>query len=47
MEYKDVFAWSVLNISGISRKVIEHRLNISSEVKLIVQKKRNLGKERS
>lgn len=47
VEYKDVFAWSVLDTSGISREVIEHKLSISPKVKLVVQKKRNLGKERS
>lgn len=31
----------------LSREVIEHKLNISFEVKLVVQKKRNLRKERN
>lgn len=36
VENKDVFAWPVLNMSGIFREVIEHRLNISPKVKLVV-----------
>lgn len=42
---KDVFTKSVLDMLGVSREVIEHRLNSSSKVKPVVQKKRNLGKE--
>lgn len=34
-------------MTGISKKVIKHKLTISPEVKSVVQKKRNLGKERN
>lgn len=36
VEYKDVFACLVLDMLGIFREVIEHKLNISPEVKPIV-----------
>lgn len=32
---------------GIGREVIEHKLNIRSDMKLVIQKKRNMGKEMS
>lgn len=38
-EYKDVFAWFVLHMPRIDRGVIEHRLNISSDVKPISRRR--------
>lgn len=46
-EYKEYFAWSVLDMPESNRGVIKHKLNISPDVKPVIQKKRNLGREKS
>jgi hypothetical protein len=42
----DVFVWQISDMSGIPRKVIEHKLGIDPSYKLIKQKKRRYTTER-
>ncbi|KAL0312781.1 UNVERIFIED_CONTAM: hypothetical protein Sradi_5677400 [Sesamum radiatum] len=44
---KEVFAWSMTDLQGISPDVITHRLNVNPDAKLVKQKKRMFGAERS
>ena len=37
---QDVFAWKREDMPGIDRKIIQHRLNVNSECKLVQQKQR-------
>ncbi|XP_073119986.1 uncharacterized protein [Henckelia pumila] len=43
---KDVFAWSVSELTGISAEIMVHRLNILAGVRPIKQKKRHFGPEK-
>lgn len=43
---KNVFAWSVQKIRGISLKIMEHKLNILAEARSVKQKKRYFGLEK-
>lgn len=46
-KYKHVFAWIPLDMVGIDRKLIEHRLNIQPSVSIIKQKKHDQAGERN
>ena len=43
----DVFTWSHEDMPGISPKVIEHKLHVNSEKKLVQQKRRVFALERN
>ena len=43
----DNFAWSHLNMTGISPDIITHKLNIDSRVKPVRQKRRKIAPERN
>ncbi|XP_073137783.1 uncharacterized protein [Henckelia pumila] len=43
---KDVFVWSVSELTGVSEEIIVHRLNILAGVRPIKQKKRHFGPEK-
>ncbi|XP_073127795.1 uncharacterized protein [Henckelia pumila] len=43
---KDVFAWSVSDLTGVHREVAEHKLNIIKSCRPIIQKKRHFGPEK-
>jgi hypothetical protein len=45
-ENLDVFTWQILDMSGIPREVIEHKLDIDSAFKSIKQKERRYTLER-
>jgi hypothetical protein len=45
-ENLDVFTWQILDMSGIHREVIEHKLDIDSAFKPIKQKERRYTLER-
>uniref|UniRef100_A0A2N9HTD2 Integrase catalytic domain-containing protein n=1 Tax=Fagus sylvatica TaxID=28930 RepID=A0A2N9HTD2_FAGSY len=45
MELRDIFAWSVYEAPGVSPDLACHSLNISSEAKLVSQKRRKLAPE--
>ncbi|XP_073129182.1 uncharacterized protein [Henckelia pumila] len=45
-ENKDVFAWSVSELTGFSADVMVHRLNIFAGAKQVKQKKRHFGPEK-
>jgi hypothetical protein len=45
-ENLDVFAWQILNMPGIPREVIEHKLGIDPAFKPIKQKERRYTPER-
>ncbi|XP_073152356.1 uncharacterized protein [Henckelia pumila] len=45
-ENKDVFAWSVLELTGVSADVMVHRLNIFAGAKQVKQKKRHFKLEK-
>ena len=42
----DMFAWTPVDMSGVSPDVITHRLSIFKEARPISQKKRDLGDEK-
>lgn len=44
---KVVFAWSQQEVRGISLKVMEHRLNVYPEARLVRQKKRYFGQKKN
>ncbi len=44
--FVDVFAWSVADMTGISRRIVEHKLSISPDVKPVQQRKRRQSEER-
>ncbi|XP_073119948.1 uncharacterized protein [Henckelia pumila] len=46
MENKDAFAWSVSDLLGVRREVMEHKLNVIRDYRPIIQKKRNFGPEK-
>ncbi|XP_073154100.1 uncharacterized protein [Henckelia pumila] len=43
---KDVFAWSVSELTGVSAEIMVHRLNILAGVRPIKQKKRHFGPDK-
>ena len=43
---KDVFAWSASDLRGISRGIIEHRLDIDPKIKLKKQKLRKMSDDK-
>jgi hypothetical protein len=45
--YKDVFAWSALDLVGVSRTVIEHSLGIDPSVRLKKQRLRKMSDEKT
>ncbi|XP_073119968.1 uncharacterized protein [Henckelia pumila] len=45
-ENKDVFAWPVSELTGVSADVMVHRLNIFAGAKQVKQKKRHFGPEK-
>ena len=45
-ENLDVFAWSHEHMLGISPKIIQHKLNVDSERKLVQQRRRAFAPER-
>ena len=47
MKNRDVFAWSVYDVSGVSPDLVCHALNIGPEHKPIAQKRRKLAPERA
>ena len=47
MEFRDIFAWSVYEAPGVSSDLACHSLNISSEAKLVSQKRWKLAPERA
>jgi hypothetical protein len=44
---RDVFAWSVYDAPGVSPELVCHSLNIGSEHRPVVQKRRKLAPERA
>ncbi|KAL0319736.1 UNVERIFIED_CONTAM: hypothetical protein Sradi_5235100 [Sesamum radiatum] len=44
---KEVFAWSMMDLHGISPDVITHCLKVNPDAKSVKQKKRMFGAERS
>ncbi|XP_073154002.1 uncharacterized protein [Henckelia pumila] len=46
MENKDAFAWSVSDLLGVQREVMEHKLNFIRDYRPIIQKKRHFGPEK-
>lgn len=46
-KYRDVFAWSPLDMTGVSPTIITHRLNIDPAVKPVRQKKRTFAADRN
>jgi hypothetical protein len=42
----DVFAWSTFNLLGVSRDIIEHRLQVSPTAKLKKQKLHKMAEEK-
>ncbi|XP_073121283.1 uncharacterized protein [Henckelia pumila] len=46
MENKDAFAWSVSDLLGVRREVMEHKLNFIRDYHPIIQKKRHFGPEK-
>lgn len=46
-EYKDVFAWSPEDMTGVSTELVTHKLHIDPEVKPVKQKKRTFALERA
>jgi hypothetical protein len=42
----DVFAWSTSNLVGVSREVIEHKLQVNPRVKPKKQKLRRMSEEK-
>ncbi|XP_043717790.1 uncharacterized protein LOC122665703 [Telopea speciosissima] len=42
----DVFSWSVVDMPGIDRKIVEHRLSVYPTAKPVFQKKRTFAPER-
>ncbi|XP_071704749.1 uncharacterized protein [Rutidosis leptorrhynchoides] len=42
----DVFAWSENDMTGVSRHIAEHRLNVNPALKPIVQKRRGMAPDR-
>lgn len=42
----DIMAYSPANMKEVSRDIIEHRLNIKKEIKIVKQKKRNFASNR-
>jgi hypothetical protein len=42
----DVFAWSTFDLLGVSRDVIEHRLQVSPHARLKKQKLRKMAEEK-
>ena len=43
---KDVFAWSSNDLGGVSRDIIEHKLDIDPKVRPKKQKLRKLAEDR-
>jgi hypothetical protein len=43
----DIFAWSVEDLQGIDRSLIEHHLNVKPEVRPVKQKLRKMSEERA
>lgn len=46
-EYKDVFAFSAVEMTWLDPKIAQHNLNVDPTIKPVKQKKRNLGPVRS
>ncbi len=46
IEFREVFAWSVYEVHGVSPDLACHSLNISSEAKPVSQKRRKLAFKR-
>ena len=44
---QDVFTWKHEDMPGIDRKIIQHRLNVNLECKLVQQKQRIFALERN
>jgi hypothetical protein len=44
---KDVFAWSALDLVGVSRSIIEHSLGIDPSVRLKKQRLRKMSDEKT
>lgn len=42
----DVMAYSLVEIKGVSRDVIKHRLNMRKEVNVVKQRKKNVASKR-
>jgi len=43
---QDVFAWSLLDLRGVSREVIEHELRVNPKAKPVKQGQRTMSEER-
>jgi len=43
---KDLFAWTVEDMSGIDPKVMSHKLSVCKEARPVAQKKRRVGEEK-
>ena len=43
---KDIFVWSSNDLGGVSRDIIEHKLDIDPKVRLKKQKLRKLAEDR-
>ena len=46
-EYRDIFAFGPEKMPGIDPTVAEHKLNVGSLYKAVIQKKRHMGPERA
>jgi hypothetical protein len=42
----DIFAWSTFDLVGVSREVIEHKLQVNPHVKPMKQKLRKMSEEK-
>lgn len=47
VEFKELFVWKSSNMSGISKKVIVHELNIDMNMRTIAQKWRHMEEEKT
>ena len=47
ISYRDIFAWSVYDAPGVSPELVCHSLNIGSEHRPIVRKRRKLAPKRA
>ncbi|XP_071728872.1 uncharacterized protein [Rutidosis leptorrhynchoides] len=47
VQYMDVFAWCESDMTGVSRHIAEHKLNVNPALKSVVQKRRGMAPDRA